>query len=188
MPGKLFIYDEEDEDQADDRFDSDDVTALAVGSTEELLAALDRLVASHATFDRVLFQTHGASGVIKFGDHHVYDITLTGRFAGRRYHTLFPWYTRIYFDGCNVAVGSEGDKFLTAAGNVFLRISGGETFGWTSYGYGYSGWVPFIGGHTIHFTGEVKKFHFSPGGILIPEAPTPKVNNYPGGGDYGGVM
>ena len=107
--------------------------------------------ASGATFNRVLFQTHGGPGKIWFGSEVLDKETLKTQFAS--YVGLFPTATRIYFDGCNVAKGGDGTDFLIAAGYVFLQIGGGETFGWVNVGHGLPGWVPFFGGHTIHFGG-----------------------------------
>jgi Domain of unknown function (DUF4347) len=173
---KLYIYDstsDADTAQADGRFDEDEVYTVAVPSKEELIRALDRLVARRAFFNRVLVQTHGEPGCIKFNGLRIYDTTLRDSFAARNYHTLFPMYTRIYFDGCNVAGGSMGTEFFQKVGQIFLKIAGGEVFGYTSPGYGVSGWVPFIGGHTMHFSGELKKLYFAPGGTqFTPPAPT----------------
>jgi hypothetical protein len=169
--GKLYIYDAsspEDRDQARVRFGDGDVRALAVASRAELTTELDRLVAEKAYFSRVLVQTHGAPGRIDFNGLSIYDTTLKTHFAGRGYERLFPLYTRIYFDGCNVAEGSSGDGFLQTVGEIFLRRGGGEVFGWTSLGYGITHRIPIIGGHTVHVTGHVKKMHFRLGGVRIP--------------------
>jgi hypothetical protein len=173
---KLYIYDsssEADIAQADGRFDEDEVYTIAVPSTEQLLAKLDRLVTIGARFTRVLFQTHGGPGHIKFDNASIWDITLKSKFAPRNYHTLFPQYTRIYFDGCNVADGDLGTEFLQAVGAILLKTGGGEAFGYTSPGYGVSGWVPFFGGHTLHFSGQLKKLYFKPGGIEFTPPPPP---------------
>jgi hypothetical protein len=175
MTGKLFIYDTSDDgdDQADGRFDDmDDVTTVATDSKEGLIAGLDGLVRAGARFDRVLFQTHGGPGNIRFNGLTIWDRTLREKFGGRNYHALFPVPTRIYFDGCNVAGGSLGTEFLEAAGEVFLRSAGGETVGFTTPGYGFSGWVPFVGGHTIHFSGGLKRIRFGPGGVVLSDGPT----------------
>jgi len=179
MFGKLYIYDlssPEDRDQARKRFDDDDdVRAVGVTSKMHLLADLSRLVVEKTYFSRLLVQTHGGPGHIKLDGDSIYDTTLKSDFAGRGFHKLFPFYTRIYFDGCNVADGSLGSDFLETVGSIFLRNGGGEVFGWTSPGYGMSSWIPFIGGHTIHFSGNLKKMYFSPGGTktVPPPAPNP---------------
>ncbi len=178
MGNKLFIYDvsdEDNEDQALGRFDVDEVEWVGVSTMKNLLAALDRLVRHRATFDRVLVQTHGHPGHVDFGNDHIWDITLEREFAARNYHTLFPQYTRFYFDGCNVAEGSLGTEFLEAVGPIFLRMGGGVAQGWTSAGYGYSSWVPFIGGHTIHWSGGFKSISFAPGGNKVPDLPSTSI-------------
>ncbi len=177
MLQKLYIYDsstEEDREQADRRFDDDEVWKVGVPSKEALLAELDQLLKKGVMFNRVLFQTHGASGNIEFNGRTIWDSTLKRDFAGRNYHKLFPFYTRIYFDGCNVAADPFGTQLLDAAGEVFLRLGGGEVFGWTSYGYGITWRIPFIGGHTIHFSGGVRKVFFGRGGVKLPPPPAPK--------------
>lgn len=177
MFGKLFIYDvttEEDRDQASARIDDDeDMTVLGVTSKTHLLGELDRLVRGKQHFSRVLVQTHGTPGSIEFNGHPIFDTTLKTDFMGRGFHTLFPAYALIYFDGCNVAKGDSGTVFLDTFGSIFLRGAGGQVFGWTSYGYGMSSRIPFIGGHTVHFSGSVKRAYFNPGGTKY-NPPTPR--------------
>ena len=177
MFGKLYIFDgssEEDRDQAELRFGEDEVTAIGATSKTHLLAELRGLVAAKAYFSRVLVQTHGSPGCIKFDGKSIYDTTLRDDFAGRGLHRLFPLYTRFYFDGCNVAEGSLGDGFLDMVGRVFLRNVGGEVSGWTSPGYGMTSVLApvFLWGHTVHFSGELKKVFFGPGGVK--QAPAPR--------------
>jgi hypothetical protein len=172
---KLFIYDTGDsdnKDQAEGRFSGgDDVVAVPVATRTQLLAALDRLVAANAVFDRVLVQTHGCPGRIDFSNDHIYDITLNEYFTKRQYHTLFPFYTRFYFDGCNVGKGTDGTDFLDAAGAIFLYLMGGEMIAWESYGYGFDSRIPIFGGHTIHFSGGLKTLRYAPGGVRLPDPP-----------------
>jgi hypothetical protein len=171
MAGKLFIYDTGDAnnvDQADGRFSAGyDVTEIATDSVAGLLNGLDGLVRRRATFDRLLVQTHGSPGTIYFGNESILPYEWNNRFAGRGYHLLFPTYTRIYFDGCNVGAADIGTRFLTAAGQVFTRIAGGEVFAFTNPGYGFPGWVPFIGGHTIHVGAPLKKVFLLAGGVVF---------------------
>jgi len=171
---RLYIYDSNSgasTNRADSRFDSDETCTVGVGNTAQLLAALDGLVTRGAVFDRVLLQTRGGPGHIRFGDEIIWDITLKERFASRSYHTLFPLYTRIYFDGCNVANGSLGTEFLAAAGSIFLRSAGGEVLAFNNPGYGLPGWVPIIGGDTLRFGGQLRKLYFAPGGEVIARRP-----------------
>lgn len=186
---KLYIYDSssaEDREQASFRFSKDDnVWVLGVHSKGHLIAELNRLLVEPAYFSRVLVQTHGGAGNIKFNGGSIYDTTLTADFTRYGFHRLFPFYTKIYFDGCNVAEGTLGDDFLNAVGSIFLRNGGGEVFGWTSPGYGMTGgsfpfYFPFRLGHTIHFSGELKKFYFTAGGRREVRAPEPVIIPYPG--------
>jgi hypothetical protein len=166
---KLYIYDKSsdiDRDQAAGRFSGDnDVLTIGVRfGVENLRKVFEQLVNNNERFNRVVFQTHGSPGRIWFGNESVTANVLKTQF--RMFSQLFPHPTRIYFDGCNVAEGGDGTDFLLAAGEVFLRTGGGETFGWTTLGHGTWGWVPFIGGHTLHFGGEntLKRIRFFRGG------------------------
>jgi hypothetical protein len=183
MFGKLYIYDgstEEDRSQAAGRFSSSDyVRSFGVDSKSALLFVLERLAMEKTYFSRLLVQTHGGPGHISINGRSIWDNTIKSDFSGKNLDALFPLYTRIYFDGCNVAEGSSGIAFLEAVGSVFLRRGGGEVFGWTSYGYGMAGWIPFIGGHTVHFSGQLRRLHFRPGGIRY----TPPVPKSPFGDD-----
>ena len=166
---KLYIYDKNDgtdRSQADGRFDpSDEIVTLAVLSTDELKNQLQQLVSTNNTFDRVLFQTHGNSGIIAFGDQIVGADDFAGLVGGCE--VMFPIFTRVYFDGCDVADGDEGWNFLEAAGKALFKKGGGMTYGWTSLGFGLPGWIPFIGGHTAHPWGDIRIVTFSPGAKVL---------------------
>jgi hypothetical protein len=190
MLKKLYCYDftsEEDRDQAALRFRSGDQTIRTMGimSPDHLVAFFAQLLAESATFDRVLIQTHGSSGCIKFNDLSIFDTFLKSKFAGKNFHRLFPAYTRIYFDGCNVAADPFGWDFLEAVGSIFLRLSGGEVFGHTDPGYGITFDLPFIGGnpiggHTIHGSQTLRTVYFGPGGIKVRQsAPPPRTPSAP---------
>ena len=170
MSNKLYIYDNSDKidrSQADGRFaKSSGLTTLSVGSVAELHKGLTALLTKGQTFTRVLFQTHGHSGRILFGDDRVYASDFAV-FAGFPYHLLFPTRTKIYFDGCNVAEGEAGWAFLAAAGKALLRTSGGITMGYTSVGFGMPGWAPFISGHTVHAWGSLRIIDFGARGVEI---------------------
>lgn len=175
MGKKLYIYDKTsgiDRDQADGRFDAGEVVQLGIDSVKMLKLELNQLAANHKTFDRLLVQTHGSPGNVYFHHEPLNATTLLGTFLGKGYDALFPKHTRIYFDGCNVAEGLAGTVFFNAVGQTFLPKGGGEVFGFTSVGHGVPGWVPLVGGHTVHFTGRQKKLFFKPGGVV--RAPTPE--------------
>jgi hypothetical protein len=116
-----------------------------------------------------------SAGSIKFNGRSIWDTTIRDDFDPRGFHTMVPMYTRFYFDGCNVGEGTLGDGFIEKIGTSFLKLGGGEAFGWTSPGYGMSGWIPFIGGHTVHFSGDVKRMYFAPGGTKILYTPPASV-------------
>jgi hypothetical protein len=166
---KLYIYDkssEIDRKQASGRFDDDD-DVLTIGvqlGLPNLIKVFENLANNNMTFNRLLFQTHGSPGGIWFGNDFVSKHTLKPVFAS--FASLFPHPARIYFDGCNVAEGGDGTDFLLAAGETLLALGGGDAFGFTTIGHGVSGWVPFIGGHTLHFgdSSTFKRIRFFPGG------------------------
>jgi hypothetical protein len=170
---KLYVFDitsEADVDQANGRFDDDGtVYQWGIVSKEHLIQRLDNAKRAGHRFNKVLFQTHGSEGAIKFNGRSIWDTTIRDDFEPRGYHALFPMYTRFYFDGCNVGAGTLGDGFIEKVGSTFLKLGGGEVMAWTSAGYGMSGWLPFVGGHTVHFTGDVKRMFFTPGGIKVQE-------------------
>jgi len=180
-PTKLYIYDKSsniDRRQAAGRFiDDDDVLTIGVGlGVINLRKVFEQLVNNNQSFNRVVFQTHGGPGRIWFGNEAVTAVVLKAQFNG--FSQLFPHPTRIYFDGCNVAAGGVGTDFLLAAGEVFLTMGGGETFGWTTTGYGLPGWISLIGGHTLHF-GDIetlKRIRFFRGGT--PDFPDSWIPSY----------
>jgi hypothetical protein len=171
MTSKLYIYDQSseiDRKQAAGRFkDDDDVLTIGVSlGVKNLMKVFDQLLGSNQTFNRVVIQTHGGPGKIYFGNEFVDSNVWKGSFYGLNYDKLFPKFTRMYFDGCNVAAGGAGTNFLIAAGYVFLGSGGGDAFGWKNIGLGLPGWLPGIGGHTVHFGGSdnFKRIRFFKGG------------------------
>jgi hypothetical protein len=187
IPRKLFIYDEtgfEDRWQAHGRFrsDDDDVVTLPVGSRQDAVDGLDKLLSKGMVFDRMLIQSHGDHGLIWFGKNQIISSDWKSSFGDGNYDESFPTYSRIYFDGCDVAAGGMGVEFLRAAGRVFLKGMGGEVIGWTSFGLGLPGCIPFVGGHTVHPAGHLVRVRFAPGdddGTVIDE-PSEVVLPYPG--------
>jgi hypothetical protein len=134
---------------------------ISVGSVAELQKALDQLVADGKTFRNGLFQTHGNAGMIFFAKEALDAKRLKSRLRGRGYPALFPGVTRLGFDGCNVAEGGDGTDFLIAAAEIFLRHRGSVAFGYTTLGHGVPGWLPLIGGHTLHFGGKIKNVNIT---------------------------
>ena len=163
---KLYIYDKTssiDVKQANGRFSGGSgIHTIGASSVADLQSKMDALLAMGQTFERVLFQTHGNSGSIFF-NHEAIDSVKISNFV--KYCLLFPNRTKVYFDGCNVGEGKQGWAFLAAAGQALLPLGGGVTMAYTSLGLGLPGWVPFIGGHTEHLTGDLRLIDFKPGGI-----------------------
>lgn len=165
---KLYIYDVTssiDRSQASGRFSAqDDVLTFGVGAVDELVGVFKELLAHGERFNHVLFQTHGGPGAIYFHGAPLKASLLKARLQG--YGALFPSFTKLYFDGCNVAQGANGTNFLIAAGEVLLQVGGGDAFGWKNLGHALPGWFPFKAGHTLHFWGSdnFKRIRFFPGG------------------------
>lgn len=161
---KLYIYDqtsEIDRDQADGRFDGEkNIDAMPVTSIGDLRTQLSQLVASNTSYDRILFQTHGFPGGIAIKKAALNTATLHKHFTGLGLDKIAGKNARIQFDGCNVAQGQDGWTFLETAGRIFLQSGGGYAAGWTSLGTGINGWIPWIGGHTLHFSGGFRRVFF----------------------------
>ncbi|MFI0847218.1 hypothetical protein [Mesorhizobium sp. IMUNJ 23232] len=120
------------------------------GGADGLIASLDKLLANGKQFSNAVFTTHGVDGAINFKG----DITFINArwiqnpksgLAGKGYHRLFPHFPSIYFQGCNVAEGDNGWKFLEAVGSV-LCLNGGSVSGRNTAGLGVRrnvGWAGF---------------------------------------------
>ena len=134
---------------------------LCSQSVAEVTAALDRFVAENRRFDRILFETHGGPGRILFGSESLTGEWMRSNWGGRNYGQLSLGWTRIYFNGCNVAAEERGWQFLEATANLFLNR--GEVFGHTSIGMVlpiYS----WLTGHVVHATGDLRKVTKAAGG------------------------
>jgi len=128
-----------------------------------LRTALDKLVKDGRQFSRALFETHGSSGRIYFGDDAISGDTFRTYYAGRGYESIFSYlFCRIYFNGCNVADDPNGWDLLDAAGSVFLRRGGGSVFAQTQIGR------PIIlTGHVHHFGSSTHYSRWAPGGVFL---------------------
>lgn len=132
-----------------------------------LRKALDDLVSDGQTFARALFETHGNAGAIYFDGERVDAGLLNRQFVNRGYEKLFPYlWSRIYFNGCDIADRGAGWDFLDAAGRIFLRLGGGVTFAQTDPGRLLFPWSTLTG-HVIHFAADTCYSSFGPGGRLI---------------------
>ena len=132
------------------------------------------LVHNKSKIDRLDFHTHGNSGFIALGSDHLYYKDIIEYFAKKGYENVFNSDARIFFHGCNVAEGSEGELFLALFGGIFLRQKGGRVGASTGAGYGLSwAWGP----SSWHPTGNTVYAYVKPGGstslknhsVLIPE-------------------
>lgn len=132
---------------------------LPVASGNNLAPALDGLLATGSTFDRILFETHGSPGRISFGGSYI-DAGWWRAIPGR-YNRLTTTNSRVYFNGCNVAEGQNGWSFLEAAAAVFMQTGGGQIFGQTSLGFGN----PF-NGHVVHLWGSTRTLFIDANGRI----------------------
>jgi hypothetical protein len=113
---------------------------LPVKSIEQLRGGLDALIWQRHTFRCILISAHGYPGAIKipqsgkswnYSDHSLGE---PGRFS-----QLFHGYGVVAFEGCNVAAGDDGKKFMIKVGEEFLRNFGGTVTGCTKYMVGNTG-------------------------------------------------
>ncbi len=178
MQKKLVVIDDSDyvnRWQAFSWFSSSDVITLLIGSIQELIDELIGFVNKRMVFDRVVFRTHGDTGVMWLGDDQIHSWDWSPLADKIKFSSLFPGPTKIYFDGCDLAKGETGTNFLTKAGQTLLRGGGGSTLGWTSLGFAVPGIIPFIGGHTVHTPNyeNLKILYFKSGGLLVSVTAAP---------------
>ncbi len=141
----------------------DDDTYSIGDGIAQFKSELDRLLASGKIFQKCVFTTHGNEGAIFFNHQRITAYELYRNFNAPHYERLFPFKdVKLYFDGCNVAGGEDGWKFLEAAPRTFLREGGGHAMGWTSAGLGLPSVIPWIGGHTEHLWGGVRGVYILP--------------------------
>jgi hypothetical protein len=168
---------------SDDRlaiYDADDSSCNSFGKNRDALLKLpitggvaglktswgNFVAAPGGPYSRVVFDTHGNAGMIFFGDDAIQWGDVSAVFGKVDYSRIFPRFTRVYFDGCNVAEGDFGWLFLQEIAKVFCRAGGGVVFGWTSKGYALSAW-----GHTaphkwFHPSGKVRYVVAKTGGVI----------------------
>lgn len=155
---RLAIYDADDQSCNSFGENRDAERKIAVtGGLKGLVAAWDSFMQSPGgPYAKVVFDTHGNAGEIFFNGEGLGWGGVGKVFGKYNYTHVFPRFTRVYFDGCNVAEDDEGWLFLQEVAKAFLRAGGGLVFGWTSKGYTLG-----IGGHTaphkwVHLTGKVR--------------------------------
>jgi hypothetical protein len=136
------------------------------GNGSNFLSSLDGLVGGTTKFDKILFETHGSPGQIFFGNAAVSYYWVSTNMRGRKYESLCPGSTRIYFNGCNVAAEPGGRLFMENIARIFLLSAGGSVFGHTSLGLEipiYS----WLTGHVVHLTGDTITLYVGSGGKVI---------------------
>lgn len=145
---RLAIYDADDSSCRSFGENRDASRKLAIsGGVAALKNSWDGFVKSPGgPYSRVVFDTHGNKGMIFFKHEAVLWGDVSRIFGGVDYGRIFPSFTRVYFDGCNVAEGDFGWLFLQEIAKALCGKGGGVVFGWTSKGYALSVWV------TLHRT------------------------------------
>ncbi|WP_460935669.1 DUF4347 domain-containing protein [Spirosoma humi] len=133
-----------------------------VTNFSEMQQALDDLLGANTAIDRLLVETHGSPGQIGIGTQTIDSTVVDGWFANRGYERMFPSSARILFNGCNVAEGASGWRFLETFGSVMLKLNGGQITAWTSVGSSSP-----LTGHVIHFWGNARTVFFAPGGAIL---------------------
>jgi hypothetical protein len=136
-------------------------TCPVSGGSAGLPNALDGLVRFGRSYDRILFETHGQSGMISFGNSG-FNTSWWRGVRTRGYGSIARANARIYFNGCNVAEDPDGWGFLEAVADVFLNPGGGEVFGQTSVGFGNP-----ISGHVVHLWGSTRTLYVSSTGRIL---------------------
>ena len=157
--GRLAIYDSADSMIANIGRDRDADARIGVDSVAKLGAGLDQLVASRQQFKRVVFDTHGSEGKVWLGNEAVSSDTWRTQLKGKGYERLFPFFSKMYFSGCNVSDDDVGWSFLEAASETFFAGLGGVTMAYTSLGL-TTRWGHF---NPKHFWGELRLVISMPG-------------------------
>ncbi len=133
---------------------------LPITDANKLESELLSLISAGSRFSQILFETHGVSGKIFFNGVSInadYWKTCKGRF-----NSLTTANARIYFNGCNVATGADGWKFLESAAGAFISSGGGEVFGQTSFGIGNP-----LNGHVVHLWGTTRRLFIDNNGRIV---------------------
>jgi hypothetical protein len=130
-----------------------------------LRRALDKLVSARKTFQHCVFETHGHVGGISFRHEGLEASNIVAWLGSRGYERLFPLWSRIYFNGCNIADDDGGWDFLDAAGKIFLHLGGGETFAQTGRGT-LLPW-DYLNGHIHHFWSDTCYSRWFAGGVFL---------------------
>jgi hypothetical protein len=158
----LHIFDANDESIRQTAEKRGVLTREPVTSVAGMVGALDKIRMSGTRFDRCLFETHGTPGSIWFGEEALTSEYIEKYLTTRYWDQIFQPNSRIYFNGCNVAEGQDGSRFLRAAASSFIKSFGGTVFGQTSLGFPN----PF-NGHVIHLWGDTKTLYVEPGGRIV---------------------
>ncbi|MEK7722877.1 MAG: hypothetical protein AAB336_00875 [Acidobacteriota bacterium] len=154
--GLLHIYDSSDKEIAEKAKKRVSEKSLPISNIDELQTALNDLLHERKVFDRILFETHGYPGIIRFNGKSI-DTNYWKAKKGR-YEFLTAQITRIYFNGCNVGEDEVGWQFLEAVAEAFMVTTSGEVFAHDTKGRS----LPFID-HVFHIFGRTRYVTVSDG-------------------------
>ena len=98
----------------------------AVASVPDIAAAIESFGRQMRTIDSIWFHTHGVPGQVSLpgGNLRAGNVSLLRKACDK--YLASPAY--IYFLGCNVGEGHNGEAFLTVAGSLLLGHGGGSVF------------------------------------------------------------
>jgi hypothetical protein len=133
-------------------------TAYRIKSIHDFINLLTRYRDEGRKIARMEINTHGAPGKWSFGNGTGITKASLSLFRGQGFHAVFSAGARIFFHGCNIADGDEGEEFLKEFGMIFLVGGGGSVAASTSLGFG----TGMLGGSkTYHLWGDVVRVYIS---------------------------
>ena len=142
-------------------------TAYAMGSLIDFTNFLTKYRDSGRCINKLEANTHGSPGNIYFGSDWL-DAAMIRRYQGQAFHKVFSPGAAVFFHGCNVAEGDQGNEFLVAFGETFLCGGGGSVVASTSKGVTHIFNQYGIGaGKVYHLWGDTKRVFVAPGGRII---------------------
>lgn len=123
--------------------------SIGVVGIAGLKTAFKTLLTEHVKISRLVIETHGTPGAMKFGSDRL-EVTKLSEFRGQGFEDLFEDNARIFLNGCNIAkighdcsgtscVVNNGREFLREFARIFLIKSGGRVGASTSLGTVFKG-------------------------------------------------
>jgi hypothetical protein len=137
-----------------------------VASFQDIKNELQRIGGLGGKIDELWFHTHGAPGIIGTRTGWIsgviwIDATNVGQLKNVCTLAIAPQ-AKVFFAGCNVGEGQQGDAFLRAAGAAKLGHGGGVMLAATSFTTSYP-----LFGEGIPPWGSIRAAKVSPGGAVV---------------------